>query len=253
MFALPPGVHDSDLLPDRTAIYCVGMPGAKTGYCRKQDAAVTHATQPHALSGTAGRAKLRRLFPGAPMKCHNWKAELQKRGGNMRYFLALCSGFALCLFMSVGVTSAAPIPTPGHPPWARGDQGHGHGNQGHADEHGNGHGEHGRGHHEDRRESRPAFSYHDRDLIQNYFRRYRSSLPPGLAKRGGNLPPGLERQLQERGTLPPGLEKRLRPFPVRLSRELPPLPRGYRRVLLGPRALIISSNNVVIAIMNIPL
>lgn len=172
----------------------------------------------------------------------------------MRYLLALCSGLTLCLFMSVGAASAAPAPTPGRPPLAKGGQGQGHGNQDHAYEHGNGHGEHGRGHHKDRgRDSRLAFSYHDRDIIQNYFRRYPSSLPPGLAKRGGNLPPGLERQLQERGTLPPGLEKRLRPFPVRLSRELPPLPSGFRRVLLGPRALIISSHNVVIAIMNIPL
>lgn len=34
------------------------------------------------------------------------------------------------------------------------------------------------------------------------------NLPPGLAKRGGNLPPGLQRQLDRRGHLPPGLEKR---------------------------------------------
>lgn len=165
----------------------------------------------------------------------------------MRYLLALCSGLALCLFMSTGVTSGAPIPNPGRPAWARGDHGRGH------EDHGNGHGEHGRERQGDRRESRLAFSYHDRDIIQNYFHRYRSSLPPGLAKRGGNLPPGLARQLRLRGTLPPGLEKRLHPFPVRLSRELPPLPHGYRRVLLGRRALIISTRNVVIAIMNIPL
>lgn len=161
----------------------------------------------------------------------------------MRHFLALCSGLALCLFMSVGVTSAAPVPIPSH----------GHENHGHADEHGNGHGEHGRDHHEARRrESRPAFSYHDRDVIHSYFRRYRSELPPGLAKRNGHLPPGLEKHLREGGTLPPGLQKRLRPFPRRLSRELPPLRHGYRRVLLGRRALIISTRNVVIAIMGLP-
>ncbi|MGH8246109.1 MAG: hypothetical protein ACREUU_06730 [Gammaproteobacteria bacterium] len=33
-------------------------------------------------------------------------------------------------------------------------------------------------------------------------------LPPGLAKRGGNLPPGLQRHIDRTGQLPPGLEKR---------------------------------------------
>lgn len=170
----------------------------------------------------------------------------------MRHFLALCSGLALCFFMTVGITSATPVPPPGHPPGVRGNQGHGRDNHGRGKDHGNGHGEHARDQRETRRgKYRPAFSYHDRDVIDGYFRRYRSELPPGLAKRG-HLPPGLAKHLREGGTLPPGLQKRLRPFPRRLSRELPPLPRGYHRVLLGPRALIISSRNVVIAIMGIP-
>ncbi len=33
-------------------------------------------------------------------------------------------------------------------------------------------------------------------------------LPPGLAKRGGNLPPGLQKHIERTGQLPPGLEKR---------------------------------------------
>lgn len=173
----------------------------------------------------------------------------------MRHFLVLCSGLALCLFMSVGLTPAAAGPTPGHPAWA--NQGRGHENHGpgaeHGDEHGHSHSEHGRDHGRRERELRPAFSYHERDIIKSYFRHHRSELPPGLAKRGGHLPPGLEKQLREGGTLPPGLQKRLRPFPVSLSRELSPLPRGYRRVLLGPRALIINTRNVVIAIFGIPL
>jgi hypothetical protein len=35
-----------------------------------------------------------------------------------------------------------------------------------------------------------------------------SNLPPGLAKRGGDLPPGLQKHLRETGQLPPGLEKK---------------------------------------------
>lgn len=39
-------------------------------------------------------------------------------------------------------------------------------------------------------------------------------LPPGLAKRD-SLPPGLQRQLDEKGRLPPGLEKRALPATLR--------------------------------------
>ena len=166
----------------------------------------------------------------------------------MRYLVALCSGLALCLFMSVGVTFGAPAPNPGHPAWAGENHGQGNSDHEHADDHGNGHGEHGRGH--DRRErSRVAFSVRDREVVRNYFREYPSSLPPGLAKRGGDLPPGLEKQLRENGTLPPGLERRLRPCPVGLSRRLPPLPRGYSRRMLGTRLLILDGANVIRDIM----
>jgi len=166
----------------------------------------------------------------------------------MRYLVALCSGLALCLFTSVGIVPAAARPNPNHPAWAMGNQEEGQGNHGrgaeHAEEHGHGHGEHGRGH--DRRErSRVAFSVRDREVVRNYFREYPSNLPPGLAKRGGDLPPGLERQLRENGTLPPGLERRLRPCPVGLSRRLPPLPRGYSRRMLGTRLLILDGANVI--------
>lgn len=37
---------------------------------------------------------------------------------------------------------------------------------------------------------------------------YRNNLPPGLAKRNGNLPPGLQRHIDRTGHLPPGLEKK---------------------------------------------
>jgi hypothetical protein len=166
----------------------------------------------------------------------------------MRYFVAACSGLALCLFMSRGIVSAGACPNPGFPSWVMGNQGKGHGSQGRGGEHGNGHGEHGRGHYKNER-SRVAFSVHDREVIRNYFREYPSSLPPGLAKRGGDLPPGLEKHLRENGTLPPGLEKRLRPCPAGLVRRLPPLPEGYSRRMLGPRLLILDRANVIVDIM----
>ena len=58
-----------------------------------------------------------------------------------------------------------------------------------------------------------SFGTHDRDIIREYYHNNYSSLPPGLAKRNGNLPPGLQKHLERDGTSPPGLQKRLTPFP----------------------------------------
>src|SRR5215475_14835072 len=59
---------------------------------------------------------------------------------------------------------------------------------------------------------RPAyFLPEERRIIESYYRSGGPSkgLPPGLAKRGGKLPPGLQKHLEKNGTLPPGLQKRL--------------------------------------------
>jgi hypothetical protein len=76
-------------------------------------------------------------------------------------------------------------------------------------------------------------------------------LAPGLAKRGGHLPPGLERQLQRNGTLPPGLQKRVEPFPVELEQQLPRLPSGYSRVIVAGRALILDRNNKILDLLTL--
>jgi hypothetical protein len=75
-------------------------------------------------------------------------------------------------------------------------------------------------------------------IIYDYYRAYPAALPPGLAKRGGDLPPGIAKQLRRKGHLPPGLEKRLVFFPVELERRLPPLPPYYRRCFIGDRAIV---------------
>jgi len=89
------------------------------------------------------------------------------------------------------------------------------------------------------RNAAPVFGPRDRDIISGYFRNRHSNLPPGLAKRDGQLPPGLERQLERNGTLPPGLQKRIEIFPLELNRQLPPLPQGYVRGLIGGSAIIV--------------
>ncbi len=96
------------------------------------------------------------------------------------------------------------------------------------------------------KDARPVFGSHDREIITNYYAKH-SGLPPGLAKRGGDLPPGLEKQLQRNGTLPPGLQKRLRPFPAALERQLGPLPSGYRRGILDNHLLVYRADNFTIA------
>jgi hypothetical protein len=96
------------------------------------------------------------------------------------------------------------------------------------------------------------FSENDQDTIRSYYGHSGPrGLPPGLAKRNGNLPPGLEKQMSRNGTLPPGLQKRTEPFPMELTRQLPRLPVGYSRVVVEGRAMIIGSDNTIIDVMAI--
>ena len=70
----------------------------------------------------------------------------------------------------------------------------------------------------------PAFLPEERQIMRAFFQGPPSGLPPGLAKRGGQLPPGLQQHLQRPGTLPPGLQTRLQPLPTALELRLPSLP-----------------------------
>ena len=86
-----------------------------------------------------------------------------------------------------------------------------------------------------------VFTNQERALVLGWFRDHRSSLPPGLAKRD-RLPPGLEKQVRERGTLPPGLQKRTHPLPVELERQLHKLPAGYVRVVVGATVVLMNQS-----------
>jgi hypothetical protein len=93
------------------------------------------------------------------------------------------------------------------------------------------------------------FTERDRRIIRDYFRGGYSNLPPGLAKRGGSLPPGLEKQLRRNGKLPPGLEKRVEPFPRDLVIRLPRIPERIRRVILGRRALLLDEQDNILDVI----
>ena len=101
------------------------------------------------------------------------------------------------------------------------------------------------------------FSPEERRIIEEYYHRGKKSkqkgLPPGLAKRGGNLPPGLQKKLDRDGKLPPGLQKRLEPLPTDLDHRLPRLPDYWERVILERDIILIDrrSNRILDIIENI--
>lgn len=90
-----------------------------------------------------------------------------------------------------------------------------------------------------------VFTQHERVVVSRWFRTNRSGLPPGLAKRD-RLPPGLEKQLRERGTLPPGLQKKVQPLPFDLERQLHRLPTGYQRVAIGGNVILMNEKTSTI-------
>jgi hypothetical protein len=94
-------------------------------------------------------------------------------------------------------------------------------------------------------EAERVFTKEERVKISNWFRDNRSGLPPGLAKKE-KLPPGLERQLRERGKLPPGLQKKIQPFPPALERELRVLPTGWRRAVIAGNVVLMNERTAVV-------
>lgn len=72
-------------------------------------------------------------------------------------------------------------------------------------------------------------------------------LPPGLAKQlaeRGSLPPGLSKKLQENGALPPGLSAVA--LPEEFDSVLPELPEGQERVIADDDVLIVDTVTGVI-------
>lgn len=106
----------------------------------------------------------------------------------------------------------------------------------------------------EKKDGRPEAIVVDRDGHVRVIREYAhaGSLPPGLAKREP-LPPGLRKQLRERGALPPGLQKRLVPVPAPLLTRLPPVPPYYQRYFAGEDLLVIDTraHRIVVIISDV--
>ena len=104
---------------------------------------------------------------------------------------------------------------------------------------------------DDKRDAKTRTIVVDRDGHVRVIRDYAhgGSLPPGLAKREA-LPPGLRKQLRERGELPPGLQKRLIPVPAPLVVRLPAVPPYYQRYFGGDDLIVVDTRtNRVVAII----
>jgi hypothetical protein len=95
-----------------------------------------------------------------------------------------------------------------------------------------------------------AFSGDDVRSIRSCFVNHASDLPPGLAKRE-SLPPGIQKQLDRNGTLPPGLQKKVQPLPQVCDSPLPRLPSGYRRVIYGPRVMLVDNSSRILDAFNL--
>jgi hypothetical protein len=103
---------------------------------------------------------------------------------------------------------------------------------------------------DDQGDAKYRFRTEDREYVTTYYSKHGKGLPPGLAKRDGDLPPGLEKQLQRNGTLPPGLQKKLQPCPVEFTRRLPPLPPDYQRSVIGASIVVFNrKTNIVVDVM----
>jgi hypothetical protein len=96
----------------------------------------------------------------------------------------------------------------------------------------------------------------ERRIINDYYRRdttKKKGLPPGLAKRGGKLPPGLQKHLEKNGQLPPGLQKRLEPLPSALDARLPSIPECWGRVIVEHDVILLDrrTNRILDIIENV--
>ena len=96
----------------------------------------------------------------------------------------------------------------------------------------------------------------ERRIISEYYRGAKTTkkgLPPGLAKRGGKLPPGLQKHLAKNGQLPPGLQKRLEPLPSSLDARLPAIPEYWERVIIEHDVILLDrrTNRILDIIENV--
>jgi Ni/Co efflux regulator RcnB len=86
-----------------------------------------------------------------------------------------------------------------------------------------------------------VFSELERRLILDYYASQSSASSQGRGHgrgHGGALPPGIQRRVDRGGTLPPGIARQY--LPQDLSRQLPPVPSGYARQVVGSDVVLVA-------------
>ena len=87
-------------------------------------------------------------------------------------------------------------------------------------------------------DANPYHGYHDYDD-------HKSRKSKKNKGNGKGLPPGIEMKLERGGTMPPGIAKRY--LPADLERDLPPVPHGYERSIVGNDVVLVEVDTGKIA------
>lgn len=87
------------------------------------------------------------------------------------------------------------------------------------------------------------FSTNEAAIIREYF--LHNAAEPGKGKRNHkSLPPGIAKNLARGKSLPPGIAKQV--LPGGLVAQLPPAPKGFERVVVGGKVLLVEIATQVI-------
>jgi len=91
-----------------------------------------------------------------------------------------------------------------------------------------------------------VFSDVERGTIRQYFLKHPDQLQAPDHLHAGASSAGSSGEIERGRQLPPGVLEQARPLPQELERALPPAPRGYERVILGGKVLLVDKGAQVI-------
>lgn len=90
-----------------------------------------------------------------------------------------------------------------------------------------------------------VFTQDEIRIISAYYHSHTYHRPGGKSKhKRKRLPPGIAKNLARGKPLPPGIAKRA--LPTDLIQELPPAPRGYERIIVDGKVLLVEIATQVI-------
>ncbi len=84
---------------------------------------------------------------------------------------------------------------------------------------------------------RVVFSQREATIVLEYYRDHAGSSRRGKGGRNKSLPPGITKNLRRGKSIPPGIAKQN--LPVGLIDLLPPAPRGFERIEVAGKVLLV--------------